>query len=98
MEIQAPVEIQAPAEIQAPMEAAPAPIIMLDDKPNVKFGAFDAVYHEVGEDSDMIYDPKDDDPTPVLEIMEEQGTCLSAEDFDSLDAVQGMEAGDYEEL
>jgi len=90
------------------------PIIVIDEKPNVRFGQFDAVFHSEHPDaSDMIYDPKDgleddshddqpSDHSPVLEIMEEEGSSLSAGvDFDSLDEPNEssqLDEEDYEEL
>jgi len=82
--------------------------IIIDDKPTVRFGQFDAVFDsDHPNDSDMIYDPKEseeEDPSekeaPVLEIMEEGGSSLmDGLDFDTLDAKNediGLE--DYEEL
>lgn len=86
------------------------PVIVIEDKPMVRFGQFDAMFDsEDPQQSDMIYDPKEDkkeidlsdDTAPVLSIMEEEGVPLAAElDFDSLDGKESesMEAGDYEEL
>jgi hypothetical protein len=90
-----------------------APVIVIDEKPNVRFGQFDAIFHSEHPDaSDMIYDPKDgmdetheehsNEFSPVLEIMEEEGSSLSAGvDFDSLDEPSEsnqVEEDDYEEL
>jgi hypothetical protein len=90
-----------------------APVIVIDEKPNVRFGQFDAIFHSDHPDaSDMIYDPKDGNDegndehpnefSPVLEIMEEEGSSLSAGvDFDSLDEPSDsnqVEEDDYEEL
>jgi hypothetical protein len=66
------------------------PIIVIDDKPNVTFGQFDAVFDSNNPmESDMIFEPKDedeDDEVPVLELLDEEGTSLSEGlDFDSLD-------------
>ena len=84
------------------------PTIIIDDKPTVRFGQFDAVFDsDHPNDSDMIYDPKEgeeedsnDKEAPVLEIMEEGGSSLmDGLDFDTLDAKNediGLE--DYEEL
>ena len=86
------------------------PVIIIEDKPTVRFGQFDAMFDsEDPQQSDMIYDPKEekketdlpDDSAPVLSIMEEEGIPLAAElDFDSLDGKESeaMGAGDYEEL
>ena len=81
--------------------------IIIDDKPTVRFGQFDAVFDsDHPNDSDMIYDPKEGEEednekdAPVLEIMEEGGSSLmDGVDFDVLDAKNediGLE--DYEEL
>ena len=81
-----------------------SPVIIIDDKPNVRFGQFDAVFHSDPDSSDMIYDPKEDhdsDAPPVLEIMDEEGTTLSmGVDFDSLDPVEesGLNEDDYDTL
>ena len=86
-----------------------APTIIIDDKPNVRFGEFDAVFDsDHPMDSDMIYEPKDgdgEDDVPVLDILEDAGISLSAGlDFDSLDnndssdASDEIKADDYEEL
>jgi hypothetical protein len=103
-----PVE-EKPVE-EKPVEEKPIEqqTIIIDDKPTVRFGQFDAVFDsDHPNDSDMIYDPKEseeEDPSekeaPVLEIMEEGGSSLmDGLDFDTLDAKNediGLE--DYEEL
>lgn len=106
-----PSTLPTPAEV---MHDTPiAPVIVIDEKPNVRFGQFDAIFHSDHPDaSDMIYDPKDgideshdehpNEFSPVLEIMEEEGSSLSAGvDFDSLDEPTDsnqVEEDDYEEL
>ena len=82
--------------------------IIIDDKPTVRFGQFDAVFDsDHPNDSDMIYDPKEgeeEDHTqkeaPVLQIMEEGGSSLmDGLDFDTLDTKnEEMGVEDYEEL
>lgn len=108
------VPVMAPIE-EKPVEEKPTeekPIeqqtIIIDDKPTVRFGQFDAVFDsDHPNDSDMIYDPKEGEEedtnekdAPVLEIMEEGGSSLmDGVDFDVLDAKNediGLE--DYEEL
>jgi len=91
-------------------ETMEPPVIVIEDKPTVRFGQFDAMFDsEDPQQSDMIYDPKEDkremdlpdDSAPVLSIMEEEGIPLAAElDFDSLDGKESeaMGVGDYEEL
>jgi outer membrane biosynthesis protein TonB len=104
----APIEEKAVEE--KPLEEKPAEqqTIIIDDKPTVRFGQFDAVFDsDHPNDSDMIYDPKEGEEedtnekdAPVLEIMEEGGISLmDGVDFDVLDAKNediGLE--DYEEL
>jgi hypothetical protein len=89
----------------APVTTTPQTII-IEDKPTVRFGEFDAVF-DMGNplDSDMIYEPKDEesDETPALEILDESGTPLSEGiDFDDLNdkksEEEGMGVDDYEEL
>ena len=80
--------------------------IIIDDKPTVRFGEFDAVFDSDNpQDSDMIYEPKDDeeDDVPALEILDEQGTPLSEGlDFDDLEEIptapEDLGLGDYEDL
>jgi hypothetical protein len=82
--------------------------IIIDDKPTVRFGQFDAVFDsDHPHDSDMIYDPKEGEEedanekdAPVLEIMEESGSSLmDGVDFDVLDAKnEEMGSDDYEVL
>ena len=81
--------------------------IIIDDKPTVRFGQFDAVFDsDHPNDSDMIYDPKEGEEednekdAPVLEIMEEGGSSLmDGVDFDVLDAKnEEMGSDDYEVL
>jgi hypothetical protein len=99
-----------PIASSAVQEKTEQPVIVIEDRPTVRFGQFDAMFDsEDPQQSDMIYDPKEekretdlpDDSAPVLSIMEEEGIPLAAElDFDSLDGKESeaMEAGDYEEL
>lgn len=80
--------------------------IIIDDKPTVRFGEFDAVFDSDNpHDSDMVYEPKDedDDDVPALEILDEQGTPLAEGlDFDDLDekpdVPESLGDGDYESL
>ena len=94
-------------------KSAPQTII-IEDKPNVKFGEFNAVFdadHPL--DSDMIYEStdssRDEDAVPALEILDQEGSSLVADlDFDSLDngnvesrasdAPEAIGASDYESL
>lgn len=83
--------------------------IVIEDKPTVRFGEFDAVFDsENPMESDMIFEPKDQDEeeVPALEILDETGTPLSEgidfDNFDDLDenknTSDGIEDGDYEVL
>lgn len=103
----APAVVQVEEKTVEEKPAEPQTII-IDDKPTVRFGQFDAVFDsDHPNDSDMIYDPKESEEedsnekeAPVLEIMEEGGSSLmDGLDFDTLDANNeeiGLE--DYEEL
>jgi len=87
-----------------PIQQLSPQTIVIEDKPTVRFGQFDAVFDsDHPMDSDMIYDPKDgedEDDVPALEILDEVGAPLSEGlDFDTLDEnADNMGMGDYEEL
>lgn len=80
--------------------------IVIEDKPTVRFGEFDAVFDSDNPlDSDMIFEPKDEeDDVPVLEVLDEVGVPLSEGlDFDDLDNTNGnntneIGSDEYEEL
>lgn len=92
-------------EIIVPQQDAPQTII-IDEKPTVRFGEFDAVFDSDNPlDSDMIFEPKDgdeEDSVPDLEILDEVGQPLGLDDFEDLDrkeeAPQNLGDGDYESL
>jgi hypothetical protein len=103
------VETTPKNEIVQPSEVVQLPpqTIIIEDKPTVRFGEFDAIFDsDHPMDSDMIYDPKDgeeDNDVPALEILDDVGIPLSEGlDFDSLDEKKDkneeMGVGDYEEL
>ena len=76
--------------------------IIIEDKPTVRFGQFDAVFDsENPSQSDMIYDPKDLDeqiPDSIHDPIDSVAESLEEGlDFDSLDT-ETMSPGDYEEL
>lgn len=77
-------------------------MIIINDKPSVRFGQFDTIFNlDNPSDSDMIYDPKDeDDHIPDLEIIDESSIDLSEGiDFDDLtNASENMGEDDYETL
>jgi len=97
----APLDM-APQEATHPTPSPPT--ILLEDKPTVRFGEFNAMFDTEDPDkSDMIQqDQEDHEDDPVLEILEEVGTSLSSDgDFISLDEPstgEQMEADDYEQL
>jgi hypothetical protein len=79
--------------------------IVLDEKPSVRFGEFDAVFDSDNPlDSDMIFEPKDEDDesVPDLEILDEVGHPLELNDFEDLDRkeeiAETLGADDYEAL
>jgi hypothetical protein len=91
-------------EVIIPQEPTPQTII-IDEKPNVRFGEFDAVFDSDNPlDSDMIFEPKDgdDDSVPDLEILDEIGQPLGMGDFEDLDrkeeAPESLGTNDYETL
>jgi hypothetical protein len=89
--------------LDAPSPAPAHQVIVLDDKPSVRFGQFDAVFDaDHPADSDMIYDPKESetDETPELDILDAQGIPLDDGDVDVLDGSAPASIGeeDYEEL
>lgn len=92
-------------QVETTSQVHPPQTIVIDEKPTVRFGEFDAVFDsDHPMNSEMIYDPKDgDDEVPVLEIMEGDGTPLAdGIDFDDLegggDKSEEIGAGEYEEL
>ena len=84
----------------------PPQTIIIDDKPTVSFGEYDAVFDSDNpHQSDMIYDPKDGDENnvPALEILDDQGISLSEGlDFDDLNEKEAksedLGTDDYESL
>ena len=78
-------------------ESAPAPVIIIEDeKPNVRFSEYDSVIDTENPDgSDMVFEPKDgegsEDEFPALEILEETGTPMTENDFESIDEGQKQE-------
>jgi hypothetical protein len=89
------------------------PVIMLDDKPTVRFGEFNAMFDsEHPTDSDMILDSKENEESvtssehetgPVLHILEEAGTSMENDpDIETLDEFnapsESIGLDDYEEL
>lgn len=89
------------------------PIIMLDDKPTVRFGQFNAMFDsEHPTDSDLILELNekeesvtslDHDSGPILQILEEEGISmendLEIESLDDFNAPsESIGIGEYEEL
>ena len=103
LEVASPVDL----EVESQVEKVEIPqTIVIDDKPGVRFGEFDAVFNlDHPSDSEMIFDPKEsesEEQVPDLEILDETGIPLSdGIDFQSLESSDdsdkiGMD--DYEEL
>jgi hypothetical protein len=89
--VPAPVPV-AEAPIPAPIPAA-VPTIVVDTRgPSVGFTDFDAILDsDDPEGSNIVYEPKEgkgdeDDEEGLLEILDEEGTPLEAQDFEDLDA------------
>ena len=89
------------------------PVIMLDDKPTVRFGEFNAMFDsEHPTDSDLILESNekeesitslDHDSGPVLQILEEEGSSMENDlEIESLDEFnapsESIGLGEYEEL
>ena len=110
-EVPAPITVSEPV---APLPQQPStPVIMLDDKPTVRFGEFNAMFDsEHPTDSDMIMESNeteesipssDHESGPVLQILEEEGTSmendLEIETLDEFNAPsESIGLDDYEEL
>jgi hypothetical protein len=99
-------ETESSSSSLPPEQQINPPTIVIDDKPTVRFGEFDAVFDSDNpHESDMVYDPKDgeEEEIPALEILDEQGTSLAEGlDFDDLEerpqTSEDLGMGDYEEL
>jgi hypothetical protein len=73
--------------------------IIINDKPNVKFGEFNAIFDsDHPNDSEMLYESHDD--IPDLQILDDVGTPLSDTiEFDTLDtASKSLNTDEYEVL
>lgn len=80
-------------------------MIVIEDKPEVRFGEFDAVFDlDHPSDSEMIFDPKEsetEEQVPDLEILDDSGVPLSDDLIESLDpSDESITLGkdEYEEL
>lgn len=107
-----PPIVQEPQQqpiIQESPSSTPVPTIVLDEKPNVQFGKFDAVFHmDEPNDSDMIYDAReeystdDENEIPELEITDEISPLSEGVDYEDLDdsenKLKPIEENEYEEL
>jgi hypothetical protein len=102
----------AKPELLIPQEPS-TPVIMLDDKPTVRFGEFNAMFDsEHPTDSDLIMESNekeesvtsmDHDSGPVLQILEEEGSSMENDlEIESLDEFnapsESIGLGEYEEL
>ncbi len=105
-QIQVEEQEQEQVEIKNEIVEPVPQTIIIEDKPTVTFGKYDAVFDSDNPlESEMIFDPKDedeDDEVPALEILDEVGASLSEGlDFDSLDEKpesDNLDTDDYEEL
>lgn len=87
--------LQQPSTEQMPQ------MIYVDEKPEVQFADFDAVFDTENPDGSEMISAKDedDDDTPALEILDDAGIPLSDEmEFDSLDenAPQNISSDEYD--
>ena len=111
-EAPAPILNTIASESATPTEPS-TPVIMLDNKPTVRFGEFNAMFDsEHPTDSDMILESNENEETtshseqesgPVIQILEEQGISMENDmEIESLDEFNGpsesIGLGDYEEL
>jgi len=92
-----PITLAEPSDpFEEPTESTDPPTIVVNDKPNVRFGQFHAMFDsQDGEQSELVYDEGDVSDVP------DQGTGMSldADDLDSFDLTAAPESvDDYEEL
>ena len=92
-----PITLAEPSDpFEEPTESTDPPTIVVNDKPNVRFGQFHAMFDsQDGEQSELVYDEGDVSDVP------DQGTgvSLDADDLDSFDLTAEPESvDDYEEL
>jgi hypothetical protein len=102
-EIQTPnIEQSTPQQTEHTEQTEQLPqMIYVDEKPEVQFADFDAVFDTENPDGSEMISAKDedDDDTPALEILEDSGVPLSEElEFDSLDenAPQSISPDEYD--
>jgi hypothetical protein len=99
-------ESTADGELKVPSVISQTPTtIIIDDKPTVRFGEFNAVFDsDHPHESEMVYDSTEDtdiDGIPALNILDEAGESLEdGIDFDTLDGnlEEATAVDDYEEL
>jgi len=79
-----------------------SPTIIIDDTPTVRFGEYNSVFDSDNHDNtDLVYESRDEDDVPALEILDEQGVSLSEGlDFEDLNQKESenLGIGDYEDL
>ena len=86
---------ELPASKQVDPEPNVNQTIIINEKPSVKFGEFNALFDsDHPTDSDMIYDSEEF--VPDLEIMTGESSLLSGTDFDNLD--DPIKSDEYEVL
>jgi hypothetical protein len=107
----APLEIPVESDVSTTTPSQPTtPVIVLDNKPTVRFGEFDAMFDsDHPHDSDMIFEPKDGEDTkhemesgPVLHILDEEPFPMDDDVVDPMDMfdlpAESLAEGDYEQL
>jgi hypothetical protein len=108
-----PEAVPEPVPEPQPVAQPIAPVIVLDDKPTVRFGEFNAMFDsEHPTNSDLIMESNekeesivssDHDSGPVLQILEEEGTSMENDmEIEALDEFnapsESIGLDDYEEL
>ena len=100
----APVPVPVPVPVPAPASAS-VPTIVVDTRgPSVGFTDFDAILDsDDPEGSNIVYEPKEgkgeeDDEEGLLEILDDEGAPLEAQDFEDLDAPAKPQKGGDDSL
>lgn len=106
-----PLEVPVESEVPVAPPQPSTPVILLDNKPTVRFGQFDAMFDsDHPTDSDMIFEPKEGEDAksdtaesgPVLHILDEEPLPLDDDVVDPIDMfdlpAESIGEGDYEKL
>ena len=89
-----PTVLEPSDPFEEPTETTDPPTIVVNDKPNVRFGQFHAMFDsQDGDQSELVYDEGDVSEVP------DQGIAVTLDDPDSFDLSAAPESvDDYEEL